>query len=194
LLCCSSFHQLPPPGAHVSQFNVVPLRSERDIVIDSFITGGTSVIDFTDPSDPREVGFYVADPNKVERRSIAFASYWYNGHGYVDNTRMPLSSADSPSRGFDVVSIPHPALRDFVQLGHMNAQTPVERLVERHRHDVVARPRVIAVQRDDVADDELAHGLPSLSRRPEPVVREPVTRESEHRPLPRHRPRTNVAG
>jgi hypothetical protein len=38
----------------------------------------------------------------------------------------------------------------------------VEGLVERQGHDVVARTLIVAVNRDDVADDQLAHGAPLM--------------------------------
>ena len=41
-------------------FNVVPLRSERDILVASWYEAGTTVVDFTDPSKPKQLAFYNA--------------------------------------------------------------------------------------------------------------------------------------
>lgn len=99
------------------QFNVVPLSDGRDVVVSSWAEGGTTVIDFTDRARPQELGFYVAEPASDERRSAAFASYWYNGFIYVNNTGL------QGERGLDVLSIDVPALDKFVEQGHLNAQT-----------------------------------------------------------------------
>lgn len=80
------------------------------------------MIDFTDPADPKEIGFYVAEPNTPVRRSQAFASYWYNGYIYVNNARLPQAGEGSLVRGFDVLSL-KPALPNLVRQQRMNAQT-----------------------------------------------------------------------
>ena len=38
-------------------FNVVPLRTDRDILVSAWYNGGTTVLDFTDPANPQELGY-----------------------------------------------------------------------------------------------------------------------------------------
>lgn len=105
------------------QFNVVPLSDGRDVVVSSWEDGGTTVIDFTDRTRPRELGFYVAEPTNDERRSAAFASYWYNGFIYVNNAGANYDGSQGSMRGLDVLSIQYPELATAAHQGYLNAQT-----------------------------------------------------------------------
>jgi hypothetical protein len=49
--------------------NVVPARN-RYLLVNAYYTGGVSVIDFTDPTDPAEIAFY-------DKGSDTWAAYWY---------------------------------------------------------------------------------------------------------------------
>lgn len=103
-------------------FNVVPLRTEKDILVSAWYNGGTTVVDFTNPADPKEIGYYApkADP---ARQTAAWSSYWYNGLIYSNNFDQDVHGLQ-PSRGFDVFSIEHPDLDDEVfYLPHLNPQT-----------------------------------------------------------------------
>src|SRR3954470_774091 len=40
------------------EFNVIPLRSERNILVSSWYEAGTTVVDFTDPSKPKQIAYY----------------------------------------------------------------------------------------------------------------------------------------
>jgi LVIVD repeat len=111
------FFQIPqvqegtPCTAH--NFNVVPLESGRDILVSAWYLGGTTVVDFTDPSRPAQLGYYIP---KVDGEAVAWSSYWYNGLIYVNNFT-------TESRGFDVLSIDHPDLADALRLRRLNPQT-----------------------------------------------------------------------
>ena len=98
-------------------FNVVPLRSEKNILVASWYEAGLSVVDFTDPSKPEEIGFYTpADPvgDEVENPAAnMWSAYWYNGRIYANNFAP---------RGFDVFRIDHPALDAEIPLDHLNPQ------------------------------------------------------------------------
>src|SRR3954447_3010041 len=39
-------------------FNIVPLRSDKDILVSAWYDAGLTVVDFTDPSKPKEIGYY----------------------------------------------------------------------------------------------------------------------------------------
>lgn len=120
------FFQLPRPNeerfCYAHESNVVPMSGRRDIVVTGWFGGGVNLVDFTDPSSPREIAFWVRSGLDGEH-SFPYAGYWYNGYVYAGNTA--LSGADEPvtNRGFDVFEVDHPALSTAIRLTHMNAQT-----------------------------------------------------------------------
>ena len=90
-------------------FNFVP-GIERDILVSSAYTGGTTVADLTDPANPVEIGFYkVAGPPA----SNAWSSYWHNGFVYANDI----------VRGLDVFSVAHSSLTGAANLDRDNPQT-----------------------------------------------------------------------
>lgn len=87
-------------------FNVLPLTTDKDILVSGWYNGGTTVVDFTDPADPVELGYYVPmDGGKT----TSWSSYWYNGFIYTNNFDEDLNGL-GPSRGFDALAISHPAI------------------------------------------------------------------------------------
>jgi hypothetical protein len=108
-------------------FNTVPLRSDRDVLVSGWYNGGTTVVDFTDPADPTQLGYYIArGPSQNSDgpvRSTAWSSYWYNGLIYANNFDEDVNSLTAKSRGLDVLAIDHPALKGAIKVDHLNAQT-----------------------------------------------------------------------
>jgi hypothetical protein len=98
-------------------FNVVPLRSEKNVLVASWYKGGTTVVDFTDPSKAQQIAFYIPmDPtmaNDPDPATNMWSAYWYNGHAYANNFA---------ARGFDVFTVRHPALAGEIPLDHLNPQ------------------------------------------------------------------------
>jgi hypothetical protein len=74
---------------------LIPSKSGRDLMVQAWLQGGTSVIDFTDPAQPFEVAFFDRGPDESSPFSGHWASYWYDGRMY----------ASEMSRGFDVMKI-----------------------------------------------------------------------------------------
>ena len=107
-------------------FNVVPLRSGRDVLVTSWYTGATSVIDFTDAAKPTEIAHYIpretTSPDEQPTEAAAWASYWYNGVVYANNFDEDVNSISPRSRGLDVFAIDHPALAGAVRLDRLNPQ------------------------------------------------------------------------
>lgn len=99
------------------QMNTIPLRSGRDVLSLGWYNGGTAVVDFTDPAAPEQLGHYIAS----EPQSAAWSSYWYRGYIFVNNYDEQLNAA-TVSRGFDVLRINHPRLKDHIALPRLNAQ------------------------------------------------------------------------
>jgi hypothetical protein len=91
-------------------FNTVPVRSERDLLVSAWYRGGTTVVDFTDPANPQQVGYYIVQSTTA---SNAWSSYWYRDQIFANN----LGTA-----GFDAFTL-HELADDAVRLGHLNPQT-----------------------------------------------------------------------
>lgn len=105
-------------------YNTIPLNNGRRVLVSAWYTGGTSVVDYTDPAKPKELGFYVINspvngvgPN-VQGNS--WSSYWYNGYVY-DN--------DIP-RGLEVLSFTHNVLAGEVDLPFLNPQTQMDLIAQ----------------------------------------------------------------
>ena len=80
-----SYYKIPAPQtpaencvAHNGSLIPVP---GRDIMIQAWYQGGISLIDWTDPANPTEIGFFDRGPVDAERMEMAgsWSVYWYNG-------------------------------------------------------------------------------------------------------------------
>lgn len=70
-------------------FNVVPLRDgKRNLLVVCYYMGGIAVVDFTDPANTEELGYYKIDPSKVQQDT--WSSYWYNGRIYTNDHASQL--------------------------------------------------------------------------------------------------------
>ena len=104
-------------------FNTVPMRSERDVLVSGWYNGGTTVVDFTDPADPQQLGYYIPKEPFVAN---SWSSYWYRDFIYANNfdQETDTGNANGKSRGFDVMAIAEPDLRkNSVMLRRLNPQT-----------------------------------------------------------------------
>ena len=80
--------------------NVIPIKG-RKLMTAAYYQGGNTVIDFTDLSNVREVGF--ADLEDATGKADSWSTYWYNGKIVVNgglNRRGP-----SGNRGVDVFKL-----------------------------------------------------------------------------------------
>lgn len=96
-------------------FNIVPLRKHRDILISAWYEGGNTIVDFTHPEAPKQIGFYIP---KVGKESVTWSSYWYNGRIYVNNYEH-----GGMSRGIDVYQVKHKFAKRAIDLPYLNPQT-----------------------------------------------------------------------
>ncbi len=108
-------------------FNVVPRRDEADVLVSSWYAGSTSVIDFTDPTQPKQIAYYVprgtTSPDRQPKEAAAWASYWYNGAVFSNNFDEDVNSLRARSRGLDVFEVDHPLLRQgTIRLPRLNPQ------------------------------------------------------------------------
>jgi LVIVD repeat len=66
-------------------FNWIPTRKHYTLV-GAWYAGGTSVVSFDDPANPREVGWY----KPMNPHGASWSSYWYNGEIYSNDIERGL--------------------------------------------------------------------------------------------------------
>jgi hypothetical protein len=85
-------------SAHL--FNNIPTSKGR-VLVASWYSAGTAVVDYTDPANAREIGFF--DPPDTETtRTSTWSAYWYNGFIYTGDGTGRVGTDRSFSRGMDV--------------------------------------------------------------------------------------------
>ena len=94
----------------VHNYNVIPV-SGRNILVSAWNLGGTSVIDFTDATEPEEIGF--VDVQESFDGRGPWSSYWYNGFIYVSDR----------GRGLDVKLLSDRVRAGAKRFPYLNAQT-----------------------------------------------------------------------
>jgi hypothetical protein len=101
-------------------FNVVPLRSNRYVLVHGSYQAGTGAIDFTDPGNPVEFAWSDPPPEPVPPGSPfglelggAWSSYWYDG--FVYETQI--------TEGLNIFRLSGPKVGGAIHLGHLNPQT-----------------------------------------------------------------------
>ncbi len=54
----------------------------RDIFVQAWYQGGITLLDFTDPAHPKEIGYFDRGPFVGDKLTLAgfWSAYWYNGH------------------------------------------------------------------------------------------------------------------
>jgi len=88
-----SLPRVPPAddGAEAERFrctthlyNILPMRDPtRYIAVASYYAGGLSVVDFTDPANPEEIGHYLNAPKG--QLPDTWSAYWYNNRIYTND-------------------------------------------------------------------------------------------------------------
>ncbi|HEX2031754.1 MAG TPA: hypothetical protein VHL78_10180 [Actinomycetota bacterium] len=99
-------------------FNTIPLRNDRDILVSAWYSGGTTVVDYTDPTNPEQIGFYEPEANEATGQQEAeyWSNYWYNGSIYGNNFFS--------NRGFEVLKLEErDILRAEQRVPFLNPQT-----------------------------------------------------------------------
>ena len=90
-------------------FNVIPVR-HRYLLVSASNQGGTTVVDFTNLRNPREIAYYDA---QQPPSASPWSSYWYNGFIYVNDR----------GRGVDTLLFVDPAVLTARRFPYMNPQT-----------------------------------------------------------------------
>ncbi|MFN2388658.1 MAG: LVIVD repeat-containing protein [Actinomycetota bacterium] len=70
-------------------FNIIPFRKPgKYVAVVSYYMGGISVVNFSDPADPKEIGYYL--PKEAGVAPDLWSAYWYNGRIYSNDHLSPL--------------------------------------------------------------------------------------------------------
>ena len=90
--------------------SLVPVPG-RDIMVQAWYQGGISVWDFTDSSNPTEIGWFDRGPLSKKQLVLggSWSAYWYNGYIYSNDIQ----------KGFDVLELNDP-LTDPAKLHRYN--------------------------------------------------------------------------
>ncbi|MFJ9556780.1 LVIVD repeat-containing protein [Nocardiopsis sp. NPDC101807] len=99
--------------------SLIPVPGQ-DFFVQSWYTGGVSVIDFNDPAAPEEIGYFDID-SRVEdgvQDNDSWSAYYYNGYVYSSDIE----------RGIDVLKLDDPRLRaaERVRMDEFNPQSQPE--------------------------------------------------------------------
>ena len=71
------------PRCTTHNFNVLPMKDGSYIAVSSYYSVALSVIDFTDPTAPKELGYYL--PKESGTNPDTWSAYWYNGLIYSND-------------------------------------------------------------------------------------------------------------
>ena len=81
--------------------SVLPTRDGSHLYVQGFYQGGNSFYDFSDPSDPQELGF--ADLEDDLGKADSWSTYWYNGTVYVNGGLNRRGATGN--RGFEAYAL-----------------------------------------------------------------------------------------
>ncbi|MGE9781785.1 hypothetical protein NMQ01_12690 [Janibacter sp. CX7] len=111
-------HQTETENCVAHNGSIIPVKG-RDLMVQSWYQGGVSVWDFTDSSNPKELGYFERGPLPADEGiGGTWSTYYYNGHVYSSDI----------ARGFDVLKFNDPATKraDTIRMGELNVQSQPE--------------------------------------------------------------------
>jgi hypothetical protein len=97
----------------IHNYNVVPLRNGRYVMVSGNYQAGTWVTDFTDPANPVTLGWSDPTPLVPTQLGGAWSSYWYNNYIYESEI----------TKGLNVFRFNSVQTGGAIRLGHLNPQT-----------------------------------------------------------------------
>jgi hypothetical protein len=135
-----SYYKIPPVQtteencvSHIPSLVPVP---GRDIFVQAWYQGGASLVDFSDSSNPVEIGYYDRGPiHSTLVLGGLWSTYWYNGETYGSEI----------FRGFDVFGL---TPTDHVSENEIEAarEVQVERLNVQHQDQITWKPSFAVVR------------------------------------------------
>jgi hypothetical protein len=107
--------QLAEENCTIHNYNTVPTRNGRYILVSGNYQAGTWVTEFTDPGNPVTLGWSDPPPQGelVNELGGAWSSYWYNGNIYESEI----------TKGLNVFRFSGAATGGAMRLSHLNPQT-----------------------------------------------------------------------
>ena len=81
-------------------YEIVPMRDpSRYVAVTPYYAGGLSVVDFSDPAAPREIGHYL--PQVEGKNPDMWSGDWYNGRIYTNEhaSRLGVSTFEMDGLG-----------------------------------------------------------------------------------------------
>ena len=143
--------------------SVVPIPG-RDVFVQAWYQGGLSIIDFTDSSNPTEIGYFDRGPIHEERLVLGgyWSTYWYDGKIYGTEIARGLDVLSLvPSEHLTENEIAAAALADQGELFNPQQQFKVTWPAE----PVVARAYMDQLERASaLSDDEKSELTDALDR------------------------------
>jgi hypothetical protein len=97
----------------IHNYNTVPLRNGRYVLVSGNYQAGTWVTDFTNPASPVTLGWSDPPPAVPTQLGGAWSSYWYNGFIYESVIQ----------EGLNVFRFSGPQTGSAIRLPHLNPQT-----------------------------------------------------------------------
>jgi LVIVD repeat len=97
----------------IHNYNAVPLRSGKRVLVLGNYQAGTWVVDFTDPANARTVAWSDPPPLVPTQLGGAWSSYWYNNFIYESEI----------TKGLNVFRLSGNTTSGAMRLGHLNPQT-----------------------------------------------------------------------
>jgi len=79
-------------------YSILPMRDrDRYIAVSPYYSGGLSVVDFSNPANPKELGHYI--PQVRGRNPDMWSGYWYRGKIYTNEHASKLGVSSFKMRG-----------------------------------------------------------------------------------------------
>ncbi len=105
--------QTAAENCSIHNYNVVSTLGRRYVLVSGNFQSGTSVVDFSDPTAPREIAFSDPPPLQPPELGGAWSSYWYNGAIYESDI----------TGGLRIFRPSDPLVPQEMTLFHLNPQT-----------------------------------------------------------------------
>lgn len=123
----------------------------RDIKVQAWYQGGISLMDFTDPANPKEIGYFDRGPldAKIPMMGGSWSAYWYNGYIYSSEI----------ARGLDIFELtPTPNLSQNEIDAAKAVRTTLSNVQTQER---IVWPRKLVVAKAYLDQLERSQGLPA---------------------------------
>jgi hypothetical protein len=160
-----SYYKMPAPQTSFENCvahngTLIPIPG-RDIMVQAFYQGGLTMFEWTDPSHPREIGFYDRGPMDDTKFVDAgfWSTYWYNGYIIGSEIARGMDIFELRPSGF--ISQNEIDAAKLVKFAFLNAQDqqrltwPADFSVPRSYLDQLVRNRSIPPTRADAIKADL---------------------------------------